>query len=202
MDRRIVAPYYDFMSTLRLGALVTVAFLALSNPAVSQQASPATPASVVSRYCQSDFNGARTSSQTYREVTHLVRWTSEPGWDTVSVVKKFGIVSKRTISRHATVVVDYEVLGEIAGWDFTSEQRTERVQYSLDLGDKAGTPNGDNPVLAHSTERWRISDPVIQPHISLAFAIHHIKWLIRTQDDPEHKLPKVLAQLQALQKNR
>jgi hypothetical protein len=41
--------------------------------------------------------------------------------------------------------------------------------------------------------------PMIQPHISVPYAIKHCKWLVSTQDDPEHKLEKARSRLSAVQ---
>jgi len=47
--------------------------------------------------------------------------------------------------------------------------------------------------------RWRITKPIIQPHVSIPYAIKHFTGLVQTQNDPEHQLDKVLARLKAIQ---
>jgi len=148
-----------------------------------------------------DFDGARTRSDTFSRVNHLVLWPTEPGWDTVTVVKDFRIVSSRKSGKTATVIVEFDTLGEMAGWEFEARSKKDRVEFTLELGDREWEWKDDEPKLIPGKLQWRIKRPIIQPHISLPFSIEHVKFLARTQNDPKHQLDSILARLTAIQKS-
>jgi len=156
------------------------------------------PESVVKQYCQKDFEGARTKGETYSQVEHLFLWYAEPGWDSLTVVKSYRILSSHVQGKHAVVRVEYETLGDIAGWDFKEVHKPVQVEFKLELGSKEWIWKSDEPVLVKSNMAWRITAPVIQPHISPPYAIKHITWLVQTQNDPKHQLENVLARLRVI----
>jgi hypothetical protein len=182
--------------TTRLLAIVLFAFsttlCALPN------ASESKPEDTVEQYCSADSEGARTRSETFSRTDHLVLWHTEPGWDTTTLINGFKILSSKVHKNQATVVVEYTKLGELDWWDFLPDNRKERVIFHLELSDKEWTWKNDEPVLVHADLRWRIVQPVIQPHISVTYAIKHMQWLMKTAEDREHKLPTTLAHLKAL----
>jgi len=157
------------------------------------------PESVVRQFCQQDFDGARTRGATSAKIEGLVLWEFEPGWDTVTVVKSFRILSSHKLAKKAIVVVEFETLGEMPAWDFVLKREKERVQFTLQLGDREWQWKNDEAVLVPGRLQWRITEPVLQPHISLPYSIEHTKWLIGTQDDPKHQLGVTLKRLTALQ---
>jgi len=156
------------------------------------------PESVVKRYCQKDFDGARTKSETYSQVEHLFLWPAEPGWDILTVVKSYRILSSHVQGKHAVVTVEYETLGDIAAWDFKEEHKSMQVEFKLELGSKEWIWKSDEPVLVTSNLAWRITSPVIQPHISVPYAIKHVTSLVQTQNEPEHQLENALVRLRAI----
>lgn len=157
------------------------------------------PESIVREFCQRDFNGERTRSDTSARIEKLVLWEREPGWDTVTVVKSFRILSSRKINKKAIVVVEFDTLGEMPAWDFVLKREKERVQFTLQLGDQEWQWKNDEVVLVPGKLQWRITEPVLQPHISLPYSIEHTRWLIRTQADPKHELDVTLKRLMTLQ---
>jgi len=158
------------------------------------------PESIVREFCQRDFNGERTRSDTSAKIEKLVHWEFEPGWDTVTVIKRFRILSCRKINKRAIVVVEFDTLGEMPAWDFVLKSEKERVQFALQLGDREWQWKNDKAVLVSGKRQWRIIEPVLQPHISLPYSIEHTRWLIRTQNDPKHELEVTLKSLMTLQK--
>lgn len=158
------------------------------------------PESIVREFCQRDFNGERTRSDTSAKIEDLVLWELEPGWDTVTVVKSFRIQSSRKINKKAIVVVEFDTLGEMPAWDFVLKREKKRVQFTLQLGDREWQWKNDKSVLVPSKLQWRITEPVLQPHISLPYSIEHTRLLIRTQNDPKHELEVTLKNLMTLQK--
>ena len=160
------------------------------------------PESIVREFCHRDFDGERTRSDTSAKIENLVLWEVEPGWDTVTVVKSFRSLSSRVVNKKAIVVVEFDTLGEMPAWDFVLKRQKERVHFTLQLGDREWQWKNDEPVLVPGKLRWRITEPVLQPHISLPYSIEHTRWLIRTQDDPKHELDVTLKSLTTLQKAR
>jgi len=158
------------------------------------------PESIVREFCQRDFNGERTRSDTSAKIEKLVSWEFEPGWDTVTVIKSFRILSCRKINKKAIVVVEFDTLGEMPAWDFVLKSEKERIQFALQLGDREWQWKNDEAVLVPGKLQWRIIEPVLQPHISLPYSIEHTRWLIQTQDDPKHQLEVTLKSLMTLQK--
>ena len=96
------------------------------------------------------------------------------------------------------VTVEYQSLGEIAAWEFKEENKSERVEFTLELSRKEWIWKKDEPVLSASKLAWRITKPIIQPHVSIPYAIKHVTALVKTQNDPDHQLDKVLARLKAI----
>ena len=54
---------------------------------------PATPIEVVRLYCDFDLKTGRISTANFTKLPPLVTWEAEPGWDTVTVVSSFKILS-------------------------------------------------------------------------------------------------------------
>jgi hypothetical protein len=71
-----------------------------------------------------------------------VLWEFEPGWDTVTVVKSFRILSSRKINKKAIVVVEFDTLVEMPAWDFVLKREKDRVQFTLQLGDRGMAAEG------------------------------------------------------------
>lgn len=157
------------------------------------------PESVVKLYCQKDFDGARTTSKTLPEVDHLYLWPDEPGWNTATLVRRYRVLSSRVDSSHAVVTVEYETLGDISAWALKEEHKSTRVEFKLELGNKEWGWKNDQRVLVTSNMAWRITAPIIPPHISIPFAKKYFTSLPPNDRDPEHHLEKVVARLRAIQ---
>lgn len=185
----------------RLLAAICVLINLLSTASASDP-SLSSPESIVREFCHRDFDGERTRSDTSAKIENLVLWEFEPGWDTVTVVKSFRILSSRVVNKKAIVVVEFDTLGEMPAWDFVLKRQKERVRFTLQLGDREWQWKNDEAVLVPGKLRWRITEPVLQPHISLPYSIEHTRWLIRTQDDPKRELDVTLKSLTTLQKAR
>jgi hypothetical protein len=186
---------------MRLLVLATVCVVTTLLSSASADDPPLNrPDTAIAEYCQRDFDGARTRSGTYSRVNKLVLWHTEPGWDTVTVVKNFRVVSSHRIGKTATVIVEFDTLGEMAGWELEIKNKKERVEFTLELGNREWEWKDGKARLVPGKLKWRIKQPIIQPHISLPYSIEHVKFLMRTQDDPKHQLDSVLARLTAIKK--
>lgn len=129
----------------------------------NQEEYPATPTEVVRQYCDFDLNTGRISSANFAKLPPLVTWEVEPGWDTVTVVSGFRIVSSKQFQRRALVAVNWDVLGYSEGENVKKERKSEVVDYKLRLVKGV----------------WKIESPAIPPHVSLptvrAFVLSQFK---------------------------
>jgi len=157
------------------------------------------PESVAKLYCQRDFDGARTKTETYSEMDHLYLWPAEPGWDGATLVRRYRVLSSHIDDTHAVVTVEYEALGDISAWEFKEEHKSTQVEFKLELGSKEWEWKNDEPELITSALAWRITAPTFEPHISVPYAIKHFSSLPRNDSDPDRHLEKVLARLRAIQ---
>jgi len=149
------------MRYIRLSVFLTLLIVAWSTVAQQQSTSPT---ATVTKYCQLDFNGARTRSETFEKLDHMVLWHTEPGWDVARLVRSYKIVSVRTTGTRSAVTVEYDVIGDVEGGEqLTKNPHKERVVFSLELGDKEWVWHGENPVLVKSGRAWRIKSPVQKP---------------------------------------
>jgi len=153
-----------------------------------------TPGEIVSRYCSLDSAGARLSSASYDAISPLVTWDIEGGWDCLDVVAGFRVERAQLDSdSSASVLVSYDLLGFMGGSSWhpigadSVQGHPERVSFHLLYDARLG---------------WRIDDPMIRPHVSLAATVSHIERLLsmdpkRSVTDPE--LAEALARLRSLQ---
>jgi len=111
---------------------------------------PTTPTGVVRLYCEFDFKIGRISTENFAKLPPLTTWEEEPGWDTVTVVSGFKILSSKQFQDHAVVSIKWNVLGQAGGESVTSDQKSEVIDYQLRL----------------VKGLWKIESPVTQPHVS------------------------------------
>lgn len=155
----------------------------------SRQHASDTPESVVRAYCQLDFDGARMRSQSYDAVSKLILWHTEPGWDQSYVVRNFQIISVKKNGSRAAVKVEYRLVGHIDGGELKATPRTERVTFVLTRSSKEWVWRNDEPVLVRGKLAWRITEPIIPPHSSIAYTIKHLESIISTPpNDYDHQL--------------
>ena len=147
-------------------AIATALLTVIScNPSFSQQADQNRgPSYVVERFCQLDFNGVRLSSATRGPIDSLLaeEYGFEPGWDAVLVINGYHITRVESVGDSASVHVKYDLLGKnIIGriWieadsSFHSPETWERMR-EVDF------------YLRRTDQGWKITGPVIPPHVSL-----------------------------------
>src|SRR5258708_22299311 len=112
---------------------------------------PTTPIEVVRLYCDFDLKTGRISTTNFAKLPPLVTWEAEPGWDTVTVVSSFKILSAKQSQDRAVVTVKWDVLGHAEGENVTKDKKSEVIDYQLRLVKGSG----------------KIEAPVIPPHVSL-----------------------------------
>jgi hypothetical protein len=112
---------------------------------------PATPVQVVQRYCEFDSNVGRISSANFAKLPSLTTWDEEPGWDTVTVISGFKVISSKQSQGSAVVTVRWNVLGYSEAENVTKQQKAEIVSYKL----------------RRVKGQWKIESPILQPHVSL-----------------------------------
>jgi len=164
--------------------LLYIALLAVVVPcAVGQGKNASSPKAVVNRYCSLDFRGARLSSEGFPSMASLYTWEVEPGWDEAVVVKTFLIKSYEIEGQRAIVRVQYARLGTFGAESFDAEKKSEDITFNL-IKQKGS---------------WRITSPVIPPHVSPEAAIHNIEEIIQNEgEQSRQKWAKALSSLRAL----
>ena len=129
----------------------------------------------------------------------------EPGWDTVIVILGYHVRSVRQSGKKATVTVEYEVAGKMAVSEWENVERREIVRFELEYsGQHWSYPDDAEPALVKAKPRWRITDPVLMPHVSVPWAIDRMKEQVVHEKDlkEREKVLKILRRLQAIQEGR
>jgi hypothetical protein len=147
---------------LRRWTLAALLILSMTLPqAVGQY--PATPKEVVRLYCDFDLKTGRISTANFAKLPPLVTWEEEPGWDTVTIVSSFKILSAKQSQDSAIVTVKWDVLGHAEAENVTKGQKSEVIEYQL----------------KRAKGLWKIDAPVIPPHVALstvrAFVLSHFQ---------------------------
>jgi hypothetical protein len=114
---------------------------------------PGTATQVLADFCTLDFDGARLSSTTWKQVAPLVSWQDEPGWDAVKLVEGFTLGAPQANGNRIEIPVFYEIVGTATG------PQVNRFGKQLE------TVNFELEAVAGG---WKVIGPVVQPHVSLA----------------------------------
>jgi len=120
----------------------------------------ATPEETVKAYCDLDAKGVRLTSTTWSKVLPYISWTEEAGFDRAVVISGFTVQKARMNSeKAATVAVEYQVLGTLAG-EYVASRRSETVRFTVAMTDRG----------------WRISSPdFMPPHVSDTAMVKHLE---------------------------
>jgi hypothetical protein len=115
------------------------------------------PQEVVKKYYSADLGGARLSGDTYKaNISPLITWKEEPGWDIVFVTKRVYISkTQKTAGGKTSIEVRYDNIGILGGGfgkdaNFFEIEFTEVITFIL---------------VQHGT-KWLIKEPVFYPHVS------------------------------------
>ena len=157
----------------------------------------------MAQFCALDARGARTDSRlpASKKIDDLNLWEVEPGWDTVTVIHSFRVKSVHQSGKKAEVLVEYQDEGQMAVNEWTDLKKTEVVRFELEYSDRHWRfPDHGDPVLAKAKPRWRITGPVLMPHVSLTWALDRMKKQVDGENDPKEKEKalKILRRLQAI----
>jgi hypothetical protein len=123
--------------------------------AAASDAYPAAPDAVVRAYCEADFKGMQTASETWHQLAQYAVWPDAPGWDTFTIVSGYTVSPARQTSRSAKVRVVYDVLGVLEGEVARRTPERPTVFYSL----------------VRRSGRWKIASPQLDPHVSPKVAL-------------------------------
>ncbi len=142
------------------------------------------PREVVQQYCDLDMKGARLSSQNpYNDaIFALVAWPDEPGWDSATIVASCKVQRVQIGELKSEVSMQYTVLGTMSGPSVVrAVNHPEVVTF----------------VLEKSQGEWKITRPMIRPHVSVDAAVGSLRWLLRNQPDSQdvNRLHKAIATL-------
>lgn len=185
-----VSPYRRVL--LAVAFLVSAQFVLAQFPVdlnhASSDAQPAQIRELVSKYCRTEYEGARLDQQSWSKIQPLVWWRSSPEYTQIDVISRY-TVDNEPESNHGkyTVAVHYHLLGI----------------YDLATGyvpEPGGTTQDVSFLVTSENTEWRISDAEnTYPHPSRAAML---KWLndkiSTTQDDAaKARYQDALKQLQA-----
>jgi hypothetical protein len=131
-------------------ALLLIASLSACTPSADEAAA------VVREYCELDHRGARFSREDNPKTLALVTWREETAWEEMDVVEWFAVGSAKVEGGRAIVEVTYQPILEISGPRFT---------------ERPGTPESVSFELVPADGSWKISAPMIRPHVSRQSAI-------------------------------
>ena len=149
----------DFLLATASSALVA------AHAAAASDAYPATPDAVVRAYCEADFGGAQTASETWQKLAQYAVWPDAPGWDTFTIVSGYTVSRMRHTTRSARARVVYDVLGVLEGEVARRTPERPTVIYSL----------------VRRSGRWKIASPQLDPHVSPKVALRILDGLEHNQ---------------------
>ncbi|MBI4853046.1 MAG: hypothetical protein HY819_14745 [Acidobacteria bacterium] len=118
-----------------------------------------TPKDTVQAFCQADFNGVRTSIDTYEQVIPYVIWAVEIEKD-AHIVSDFKIVNSREAEDEANIAVIYTKVGKLF------EGKIENFDATSDIVTYK---------LIKESGRWKIQYPIPPAYISLEVAKNLVK---------------------------
>lgn len=150
------------------------------------------PKDIVVQYIENDLRGSRLSSRTWREKMHPFYYdteTDEPGWDTITVVKGYTIVTTGITGNDATVAVHYDILCDIGTQVSVRSKTDARVVYSLRMRNGA----------------WKLNGYKTCPLVSEDTAIKHVAGLCKKSGNntaAKKRNQKLLRDLQQLIKEK
>jgi hypothetical protein len=132
------------------------------------------PAEVLKKYVSLDVKGARLEAMSWETLRPYISWSEEPLWGQVVVIADYQVVddirSWEIVNMLEVVIpVRYRVLGAIY-WEtasFLPKVRTEEVLFRV----KA------------VQNRWRITEPVIPPHVGRRRIINFVRQAILEEAD-------------------
>jgi hypothetical protein len=117
-----------------------------------------TPQGLLHDYLEGDFEGERLERATWpTKYKNMVSWENEPLWDTCYIINRYVIQSGNTTLQRAQAAVTYETMGEMSleSYEYRPSPSRQTVPFTLELS-KTG---------------WRISYPMLKPHVSPEAAI-------------------------------
>ena len=136
------------------------------------------PAEVLKKYVSLDVKGVRLEAMSWETLRPYINWSEEPLWGQVVVIADYKVVddirSWEIVNMLEVVIpVRYRVLGAIY-WEtasFLSEVRTEEVLFRV----KA------------VRNRWRITEPVIPPHVGRRRMVNFVRQAILEEADESRR---------------
>jgi hypothetical protein len=144
------------------------------------------PAELVKKYLSLDSKGVRLDDTSFDALAPYVTWRQEPLWGRIVVVQGFTVPDDlrrwEIVSMLEVVIpVEFSVLGAVymETGSFVREPTTEQVRFRLKV----------------FNNRWKITEPVLPPHVGQKRMINFIKQSLLEEKDPTRR--ETLALLQA-----
>jgi hypothetical protein len=144
------------------------------------------PAELVKKYLSLDSKGVRLDAISLDALAPYVTWKQEPAWGRIVVVRGFTVPDDlrewQIVSMLEVVIpVEFAVLGAVymETGSFLREPTTEQVRFRLKV----------------FNNRWRITEPVLPPHVGQKRMINFVKQSLLQEADPSRR--ETLALLEA-----
>ncbi len=144
------------------------------------------PAEVVKKYLSLDSKGVRLDNSSFDALAPYVTWKQEPPWGRIVVVQGFTVpddlLQWQIVNMLEVVIpVEFTVLGAVymETASFVPEPTVEQVRLRVKL----------------INNRWRITEPVLPPHVGQKRMINFAKQSLFEEADPMRR--ETLALLQA-----
>jgi hypothetical protein len=132
------------------------------------------PTDMVDKYLELDVKGVRLDAISQEALAPYITWKDEPTWGRSVVITSYKIINEfkqwTIVSQSEVVIpVEYKVLGSVY-WEkafFLPEPQVERVGFRIKIV-------GD---------RWRITEPILPPHIGQKRMINYVRQAILDEKD-------------------
>jgi len=142
-------------------AIVTILTMSIWQVASSYAGSsyPVTPEAVVKCFCVADSEGLALSAGGSDGIFRYTTWKDTPGWDHATIIQNFKIISVQQSDVSAQVGVSYRKIGTLESGASHSELHLQEADERISIR------------LVKAGGQWKISKPMLPPHISLDTAI-------------------------------
>lgn len=132
------------------------------------------PTDMLDKYLGLDVKGVRLDAISQEALAPYITWKDEPIWGRSVVITSYEVINDfkqwTVVSQaEAVIPVEYRVLGSVY-WEkafFLPEPRVERVGFRIKIV-------GD---------RWRITEPILPPHIGQKRMINYVRQAILDEKD-------------------
>lgn len=162
-----------WLAGLMMGVMV-LALLELSDGSAQTGSIVHDPTDMLDKYLGLDVKGVRLDAISQEALAPYIAWKDEPIWGRSVVITSYEVINDfkqwTVVSQSEAIIpVEYRVLGSVY-WEkafFLPEPRLERIGFRVKIV-------GD---------RWRITEPILPPHIGQKRMINYVRQAILDEKD-------------------